>query len=471
MQARPPSFRFHVADGEDGEILNERYGARALARFFAANVLFAAGLFAHAFLYNFYLESVGEGASLMGGAAASLTAGGLTALIPAGRLVDRRGPAIVYQVATLLAAAGLAASAFVISPAAIYATGFLAGAGTAGWRVAMAPAIMRLAAARTRSRAFSWNVALLVASGSAWTAISGASPSWFEARGLGQTDSLRVVLAAGALLTLLALAILPRHSIRHAAGEFDAATSADESDPIEKDAAIDGAAEAGPGENDALRPTRDATGQDRTFDPAYGSPGPGSLPKGFASVILVVAFWMGAAALVLPFFNVFFQREHGLEIGRIGAIFGAAQLVTAALLAVSAEASARAGPRRVLLTWTVLFAPALLALAWAGSPGLAVALYFVAGFVPPATNPLIDQVLLEDAPPERHGIVSTWRNAATEVSGLAGASLGGILLQATSFRALLSVAACVAAAGAVALAIALKRFNAPPGLNRLRGHE
>jgi MFS family permease len=400
----------------DGETLDESSRARgALARFFGANVLFAAGLFAHAFLYNFYLESVGAGEGMMGGAAASMTAGGIAALLPAGRLVDRRGPGTTYGLAVLVATIGLVWSAWVTAPAAIYATGFLAGAGTSAWRVAMGPAIMRLTTERMRSRAFSWNVALLVASGSLWTALAGASPAWFEARGLDVTDALRAALIAGAVLTLLGAVLLPRRPIAAVPVPTEATT-------------VTGA-------------------QSR-------------LPPGFAVVIAVVALWMCAGGLVIPFFNVFFQRVHDMNIGRIGAIFGAAQLATAAALAISAEVAARAGPRRVLSAWTVLFTPALLALAWAGSPGLAVALYLVAGFVPPATNPLIDQILLEDVPVRRHGIVSTWRNAATEVSGLVGASLGGILLQATSFVVLLSVAGGVAAVGAVALHVVLRRFDA-----------
>jgi MFS family permease len=399
--------------------LNERSGANgALARFFGANIMFAAGLFAHAFLYNFYLESVGAGAALMGGAAASLTAGGLVALIPAGRLVDRRGPGSAYVAGAVLAATGLIWSAWVSSPAGVYATGFLAGAGTSAWRVSMGPAIMRLADERTRSRAFSWNVALLVASGSVWTAIAGAAPGWVGARGLGATESLRTALVAGALLTLIAALALPRRHVRAAVADTHRGTVQDAAERAS------------------------------------------SMPRSFAFVILVVAVWMCAGGLVLPFFNVFFQRAHSLSIGRIGTIFGAAQLATAAVLALSAEAAARAGPRRVLAAWTVLFAPALLALAWAGSPGLAVALYLVAGFVPPATNPLIDQVLLEDVPPTRHGFVSTWRNGATELSGLLGASIGGILLEATSFAVLFSVAGAVAALGAGALFIVLRRFDA-----------
>jgi MFS family permease len=84
-------------------------------------VLFGAGLFAHAFLYNFYLERLGHGPAVMGGAAAALTAGGLTALAPAGLLVDRAGSRTAYLFACAAAAAGLLAGAFVERTGMIYA--------------------------------------------------------------------------------------------------------------------------------------------------------------------------------------------------------------------------------------------------------------------------------------------------------------------------------------------------------------
>jgi MFS family permease len=64
---------------------------RGTLLFFLANVLFSAGLFFHAFLYNFYLQGLGHGEGVMGVAAAAISAGGVLALIPAGLAVDRWG--------------------------------------------------------------------------------------------------------------------------------------------------------------------------------------------------------------------------------------------------------------------------------------------------------------------------------------------------------------------------------------------
>ena len=184
-------------------------GWRPVLPLFAANVLFGAGLFAHAFLYNFYLQGLGLGEAVMGLAAASLTAGGLLALAPAGAVVDRVGPRAAFAGAAALTALGLAAGALVRAPLAVNAAAFLAGMGTATWRVAGGPLMLRLAPPHLRARAFSWNVAVLLGSGALWTAAAGAVPRWMQGMGMSEEGGLRAALLMGALATgLSALAML-----------------------------------------------------------------------------------------------------------------------------------------------------------------------------------------------------------------------------------------------------------------------
>jgi predicted MFS family arabinose efflux permease len=108
-----------------------------------------------------------------------------------------------------------------------------------------------------------------------------------------------------------------------------------------------------------------------------------------------------------------------------------------------------------------VLSPALLALGWTDVLWVAVFLYFVQGVIAPATNPLIDQLLFERTPRERHGIVAGWRNAAAEGAGAFGASAGGRLLDAGSYGALFVVASAVAAASASLLGIAFRRRPSP----------
>jgi len=387
--------------------------------FLAANVLFGAGLFAHAFLYNFYLDALGRGEAFMGLAASSMTAGGLIALAPAGFLLDRFGAARSYVLASLLGTAGLAWGALAESGAGILAGAMMAGAGTATWRVTMGPVLMAIAPPDIRSRAFSWNVAALLASGSVWTAAAGALPTWWsDLTGASSIAGIRAGLllcAAGTLLSgPLAVRIL-------------GVTATPSSAPT-------GA------------PNRRGHGW-RTL----------AVRPRIRLLVGLVLIWMLAAGMVLPFFNLYFLRVHGWSVERIGLLFGLMQAVTALLLVAGGELAQRAGPLRVLVGWVLFFPVALVGLAFAGGALLATVWYALQGLAPPATNPLLDELLLDEAAASERGAVSSWRNAATELSGLMGASAGGLLLGAGSFAALFTTAALVAAVGGGLLTRALAR--------------
>jgi predicted MFS family arabinose efflux permease len=173
-------------------------------------------------------------------------------------------------------------------------------------------------------------------------------------------------------------------------------------------------------------------------------------------VLPLIAFWMLASALVLPFFNVFFADRFGMPISRIGALFAGAHVGTAVVLLGAAELARRWGPQRALTWWMVLLAPSLWWLSVANLVPLAVGLYIVQGLVAPATNPLIDQLVLERVDKARHGVVAGWRNAAAEASGALGATAGGHLLDAASFSILFLAAGAVAAVSAPLLLLALR---------------
>jgi MFS family permease len=301
--------------------------------FFTANLLFGAGLFSHAFLYNFYLDDLGLGESVMGLAAAALTAGGLVALVPAGILVDRWGTRVVYVAASVAGAGGLAAGAFVESPWAIYAAACLAGAGATSWRVVSGPVLMLLAPAAIRPRAFSWNVALLLATGAGWTAASGLLPGWLEGvLALTPGTGIRWSLVLGALGTALggvAFVLIPW--------------------PAEDGS---GRVDRGPVATGSLRPLR------RRFSlPDL------ALPPVLLVTVGLVLVWMVGSALVLPFFNLYFLRVHGLGLNRIGVLLGGVQMVAALAVFGSGFLAERLGPHRTLTYWMIVLPPALWALA------------------------------------------------------------------------------------------------------------
>ena len=279
--------------------------------------------------------------------------------------------------------------------------------------MATGPLLLAVAPPRIRSRAFSWNVVVLVGSGSVWTAAAGAVPRWLEGWGTTPLWGIRGALLMGALATgvsaLVVLVVPATERVRTQSAS-----------PVEALASL-------------------------------------AIPARLMGLVGLVAIWMVGAAVVLPFFNLYFARVHDLPVERIGALFGGVQLITAGALILSGELAARAGPGRVFAAWVMLFAPALWGLAAVTALGPAIALYLFQNLVPPATNPLLDQLLLERAPKGREGAVSGWRNAATEGAGLVGAAAGGGILQATGFASLFAVGGGIAVLGGVPLVLALRR--------------
>lgn len=393
---------------------------RLLGPVLAGNVIFGAGLYVHALLYNFYLQGLGLPESAMGLAAAALTAGSLTALAPAGLLVDRRGSRPAFALAVMLDVAGLATGALVTSPGAVYAAAFLAGLGTGCWQVTVAPTLMDLAPSHLRARVFSLNVGLLVGSGALWTAGAGWLADVLEpGAGSPGVAAHRGALLVGAALTAASLPLF---------------------------VAVPAAREAPRSDKPPASPRRGAL----------------SLPTRLIALAALVTVWMMGAAVVQPFMNLYFDRTQGLGIGGIGGLFAASHAVTALVVLGSGEMAHRLGTRPLLGGWVGLFAGSLALLATPVAAPLAVGLFFLFQLVGPATNPLIDQLLQERAPLGQRGAVSAWRNAAAGVSGLAGAAGGGWLLQTAGFPALFASAAIIGLLGGTGLVLGASQVRPAP---------
>jgi predicted MFS family arabinose efflux permease len=326
----------------------------------------------------------------------------------------------------LVATAGLVAGALLRERALILVTAAAVGAGAAACRVTWSPALMRLASPSVRARAFTWNVALLMASAAGWNALAGAIPSIVARVGtIAALSGNQLVLIGSALVTLCAA---PCYWVLR----LEAPTTAH--------------AHAPPASADV---------------PVAALAHPATSRRGLApavwAVLACTALWMLTDALVNPFLNIYFTDRFALSVATVGSLFGVALAVRAVALSGAAELARRSGPPRALAGWMLVAVPCIAAMALVTSPAAAIGLFVVHGMIGPATNPLIDQLLLERVRAERHGTVAGWRNAGAELSGALGASVGGRLLEATSFTGLLLTAAGLAAFTGPALLVSLRR--------------
>jgi MFS family permease len=142
---------------------DRKEGWGPLSVFYLGNVLFASGLIVHAFSFNFYLRELGYSPVVMGHQVTAMTLGGLLALAPAGYVIDRFGTRTALLGGVIVTTIALAITALVHERYAIHLAAALVGVGGATCRVSWGPAMMRLASESRRARAFTWNVALLIA--------------------------------------------------------------------------------------------------------------------------------------------------------------------------------------------------------------------------------------------------------------------------------------------------------------------
>jgi predicted MFS family arabinose efflux permease len=95
---------------------------------------------------------------------------------------------------------------------------------------------------------------------------------------------------------------------------------------------------------------------------------------------------------------------------------------------------------------------------------LALVLFLVQGLAQPAANPGVDQMLMEGVLPARRGVISSWRNIAADVSAIAGATIGGWLLEKGSFSVLFVTAGSVGLLAAVPLVARLYQLRRTQGV-------
>ena len=86
---------------------------------------------------------------------------------------------------------------------------------------------------------------------------------------------------------------------------------------------------------------------DRPADVTVATPTPApassELLRRMLPLVGLVAVWMLGSALAAPFFNIFFSREHGLAIGRIGVVFAVVNGAWAIAVLASGELARRLG--------------------------------------------------------------------------------------------------------------------------------
>ncbi|MBL8292229.1 MAG: MFS transporter [Bryobacterales bacterium] len=255
---------------------SERDLPPAFWRFFASFVLFNSGLLVFFLLYNLYLLELGYREDFVGAVAATFTAGNIAGSLASAFVVARLGMRNSLVLCFLATAVTLALRASVETKPWLAGFAFLGGLFQSLWAVCLSPVVAGMTNSRNRPQVFGIILSTGIGLGVVAGVTGGALPSL-----LGSTrHALWLAAAAGPLAVLPLLGWHPG-----------------------------GAAASG------ARPYR--------------------VDSFLLRFLAALALWGLATGAFNPFFNVFFSRDLGMPVERIGLVFSIAQLgqVAALLLA------------------------------------------------------------------------------------------------------------------------------------------
>jgi MFS family permease len=143
------------------------------------------------------------------------------------------------------------------------------------------------------------------------------------------------------------------------------------------------------------------------------------------------------AAMLIPYFNVFFSEHYHFSDAMLGLLFGVGSLTTGlACLLVPRLAGNLGGKIRTIVIGQGTSLLFLMAIGFSPWASLAVAGYLVRGALMNMVSPLFDAYALERSHVTEHGAVNSIRNLAWNVGWSVGPYLSGVVQQHWGFSPL-----------------------------------
>ena len=357
-----------------------------LGRFPTAAKLFLAGEFLAGIgmgtiwvLRNLYLKQLGYDEGFIG-KALSVSALGIVVAVPLSFIMDRGALKGYLAAGALAVSAGIAGTALWPTEASILMWGFIAGSGSALLSVGSVPFYMRVATPEERPFLFGLGTALSPASVLAGTAIV-----WMMAGAWGEgADGMKKMMllsggiaGGGAVLFLL---------IREKA---------------------------------APRPEHDPLAADLGVVFRLGLP------------LVIIGF---GAGLTIPFINLYFKSRFDLGPSAISLVYSVAQVYTFIAFLAAPLLGRRFGGVRTVVACQMLSIPFFLAMAFTGSPGIAIAAFLGRHALMNMAGPVNSQFAMEVVPAHKRALTNGLREIGWNGAFLVGTTAGGWMISRRLLR-------------------------------------
>lgn len=367
-------------------LLHLRLFSRNARLFLAGAFFFGFGFGTYWVLLNLYLREVGHSEAVIGRILSAQSVGMLATALLAVWLARRWAFKFILIGAVLASGLAYAGLALGTGLAVLLPASFLAGAGFTVHHVVAAPFFMRNSTGRERIYLFgmSWAVEMTASV----IAIAGGgvlATRLAEALGSPLAGIRMTLLTATGLLTL---AVIPYSMLQR-------------------------------------RPAREDDGGEETAPPA----GARLLARLAAPAFLV---GMGAG-LIIPFLNLYFRDRFALSTDRIGALFAAAQAMTAVGYLVGPALAKRIGMIRMVVLAEVASIPFFLMLAFIRDLPLAVTAFLFRGALMNMNHPIATNFAMEAVGPARQALTNSILTMVWNGAWMVSTQVGGALIEAHGF--------------------------------------
>jgi len=356
-----------------------RFSANA-RRFLFATFLAWIGLAVSQVVFNLYLVSGGWAEDFVGAVSSMQGIGMACMALPAGWAADRLGRRTLLLSGSFTIAVALALRALTLTPAVLFASTFLLGAGQAMITIVASPFMSENSRAYERTHLFSMQFVVVLLGGIAGNLLGGELPGLLETKALAPSTlvAFRGTLLVGSVLSLTAL--LPLFGVRERRGGARA--------HHEKVSALD---------HKGLL---------------------GKLGLNFALLGI-------GAGLIMPFFNLYFARRYHATPSQIGVWFSVSQVITLVATLLGPLIARRAGKLQAITALQLLSLPFLVTLGFETTLMVSVLAFWGRSAFMQMSSPLINSYAMDQLPPALRARAHGLNNMLWYVGWAASSALAG----------------------------------------------
>ncbi len=356
-----------------------------------SHLLFSTAIGVFGVFFNVYLKKGGFQEDFIGGLSSIGTFTTVLIAIPAGIYASRVGPrkALLYALPLLIVSYAL--SSITLIPAVLIILSILTGIGNMIFNAAFNPCLTSNSLPENRHYVFSLSLGLMNFSGVAGSLLGGFVPDLLsDCFGLSEFHALRITLFSAAILAFSGFLPLLK---------------------LDEGVRCEG-------------PKLPRWGLDFSDKKSI------RVFSRFVILNLIIGF---GAGFTVPFLSIYFSSEFGLKPTIIGYIFSGAAAITGVAVLISPLLVRRFGKLYAMIIPQAVSLPFILVLAHSRVVWLSVAAFWIRGALMNASNPVMNQIVMEKSPEERRPVIQNLMSLSWNLAWACSVAISGFMIKSRGY--------------------------------------